>query len=162
MSDDSATKKFVDLDNARVDDQREVMKEIIDADHCPFCLENLRKYHKQPTLKEGSYWLVTKNQWPYVHTKLHLLFIYKTHAVKLSELNPAAGKELVELAQWAEKEFSIPGGGLALRFGDTDYSAGTVAHLHAQILQPDIDASGYDDKPVKVKIGKTGRGKLLQ
>ena len=153
----TVAKKFVDMDNARLDDQREVMKDIIDADHCPFCLENLQKYHKQPILKDGKYWLLTTNQWPYAHTKVHLLLIYKTHVERLSELDPAAGVELLELAQWAEKEFSIPGGGLALRFGDTDYSAGTVAHLHAQLLQPDIDAPDYDEKPVKVKIGKTGR-----
>lgn len=149
-----ADAKFVDIDNARVDEQRRVMSEIIDAAHCPFCLENLRQYHKQPILKEGKYWLLTTNQWPYEHTKVHLMLIYKEHVEHLSEMNPSAGVELIELAQWAVKEYSIPGGGLAMRFGDTNYSAGTVAHLHAQLLQPDIDAPDYDDKPVKVKIGK--------
>ena len=154
------TKKFVDLDNARVDDQKSVMRTIINAEHCPFCLENLHKYHKQPILKEGKYWLLTTNQWPYQNTKIHLLLIYKTHVETLGELDPAAGVELLEFAQWAEKEYAIPGGGLAIRFGDTNYSAGTVAHLHAQLLQPDIDAPNYDEKPVKVKIGKTGRNSI--
>lgn len=148
---------FVDLDNTRVDEQRAVMRDIIAADHCPFCLENLQKYHKQPILKDGKYWLLTTNQWPYEHTKLHLLLIYKVHVEKLGEIDPEAGAELIKLAQWAEKEYSMPGGGLAIRFGNTNYSAGTVAHLHAQLLQPDIDAPNYDEKPVKIKIGKTGR-----
>lgn len=146
--------KFVDLDNARVDEQREVMRDIIDAEHCPFCPENVQKYHKQPILKVGTYWLVTANQWPYEHTKLHLLIILKKHGERLADMPVEAGCELIELAQWAEQEYKMPGGGLAIRFGDTNYSAGTVAHLHAQLLQPDIDAPDYDEKPVKVKIGK--------
>ncbi len=146
---------FVDLENAREDSQRAVMREIIDANHCPFCRENLQKYHKQPILKEGQYWLVTTNQWPYPHTKVHLLLICKEHVTNLSELKPQAGEELVTLSQWAEKEFQMIGGGLAMRFGDMNYSAGTIAHLHVQLLMPSIDDPDYDEKPVKIKIGKT-------
>lgn len=145
---------FVDLENAREDSQRAVMREIIDANHCPFCRENLQKYHKQPILKEGKYWLVTTNQWPYTHTKLHLMFIAATHVTELQALDPQAGAELIEFAQWAEKEYAIPGGGLAMRFGDMNHSAGTIAHLHVQLVVPDIDAPDYDEKPVKIKIGK--------
>lgn len=152
-------KKFVDLDNARFDDQRAMMEEIIAADHCPFCLENLQKYHQEPILKEGKYWLLTTNKWPYTNTKYHFLLIHKTHIEHLLELTPEAGAELIEIAQWTAKEYDIPGGGLAMRFGDTEYSAGTVAHLHVQLLQPDIDTPGYDEAPVRIKIGKTGRGK---
>ncbi len=145
----------VDLDNAREKEQVKVMKKIISAGECPFCLKNLRKYHKEPILKEGKYWLLTKNQWPYKHTKLHLLAIYKEHAEKLNDLAPEASRELLELVQWAERKFSIPGGGWVMRFGDTNYSAGSVKHLHAQLLVPDIEAPDYLDKPVRVKIGKT-------
>jgi ATP adenylyltransferase len=151
----SEHKKFVDLDNARVEEQKKVMEDIADANHCPFCLENLQKYHKKPILKEGEYWLLTENQWPYENTTIHLLAIYKQHVTDLASLDPEAGKELLEMMQWAETEFKIPGGGFVVRFGDTDYSAGTVNHLHAQLLQPDIHAPTYLDKPVKIKIGKT-------
>jgi diadenosine tetraphosphate (Ap4A) HIT family hydrolase len=143
---------FVDIDNTREDDQREVMQDIISADHCPFCTENLKKYHKQPLLKDGKYWLVTSNQWPYKNTKVHLLIIYKEHAVELSELNPESGKELLEFTAWAEKEYQIPGGGWSMRFGDTNYSAGTVNHIHVQFIQPDIEAPDF--KPVRIKLGK--------
>lgn len=146
---------FVDLDNARVEEQRQVMRDIIAAGHCPFCRENLDKYHKQPMLKEGKFWLLTYNQWPYQFTKLHLLAIYKTHAEKLSELDSAAGQELIQMLQWAEKEFNVPGGAFAIRFGDTNYSAGTVAHIHAQFILPDIHHLDYLQKPVKIKVGKT-------
>ncbi len=146
---------FVDLDNARVEEQRQVMRDIIAAGHCPFCRDNLDKYHKQPILKEGIFWFLTYNQWPYENTKLHLLAIYKNHAEKLSELDPAAGQELIQILQWAEKEFNVPGGAFAVRFGDTNYSAGTVAHIHAQYIWPDIHHPNYKQKPVKIKVGKT-------
>lgn len=149
----SSKNQHINLDNARGDEQKQVMQDIMAADHCPFCHENLTKYHKQPILKEGTYWLVTTNQWPYPYTKLHLLFIYKEHVTHLPGMNPDAGRELIELAQWAQAEYDVPGGGLAMRFGDTDHSAGTVAHLHAQFLVPDLDHPTYE--PVRIKIGRT-------
>ena len=145
-------KQYVDLDNAREEDQKQVMRDIISADECPFCLNNLKKYHKQEILKDGKYWILTYNQWPYDFTRLHLLLILKEHAENLSQLDPNAGKEMIEILAWAEKEFKVKGGGIGLRFGDTNYSAGTVNHLHAQFIVPDIDDPNF--KPVRLKIGK--------
>lgn len=142
---------FINLNNARETEQIKVMQKIADQAHCPFCSENLRLYHRQPILKEGEYWLATKNQWPYPHTKHHLLLIYKAHATKLADLHPAAGAELFTLIQELEQEFAFEGGGLALRFGDTDFSAGTVNHLHVQLIVP--DALAEDFEPVRVKLG---------
>lgn len=148
----SDSKKFVDLDNARVDEQREEMHRIIEAGHCPFCPENLALYHKQPVLKDGQYWSVSANQWPYENVKLQLLAIYKTHAETLTEIDPAAGEELLRFFSEIVEEYHIPGGALAMRFGDTNYSAGTVAHLHAQFIWPDIEKPDFT--PVRFKIGK--------
>ena len=67
---DASTKKdFVDLDNARVAEQRQVMEKIIADGKCPFCLENILQYHKEPILKDGTHWILTKNQWPYRSTR---------------------------------------------------------------------------------------------
>ncbi len=147
------TANFVDIENARYDDQREEMQKIIDAGHCPFCMENFHLYHKQPTLKEGQYWLITSNQWPYDHTELHLLAILKYHAETISELKPEAGAELFQLFGEIEKEKNIPGGGIAFRFGDTNYSAGSVKHLHAQLIIPAINEPDFE--PTRFKIGKS-------
>ncbi len=146
-------KQFIDIENTRTDVQKKVMADIADAQHCPFCSENLAKYHTQPILRETKYWLLTKNQWPYAHTKVHLLAIYKTHAERLAELAPEAGEDLLELMQWAEAKYDVPGGGWAMRFGDTNHSAGTVLHIHAQFLVPDLESAGFE--PVRIKIGKS-------
>lgn len=144
----------INLGNARVAEQRQVMKKILAEDHCPFCSENFSTYHSQPLIKETKFWMLTTNQWPYANTQLHLLAVYKPHATTLAELEPQAGAELIELLQWAEREFEVPGGGWAMRFGDTDYSAGTINHLHVQFLVPDIDNPSFAEQPVRLKIGK--------
>lgn len=150
-------KQFVDLDNARYEDQRQIMEEILKVGHCPFCQGNFEKYNTEPYLKDGQHWFLTYNKWPYENTKNHFLLITKEHVEAFSELSPAASAELFELASWAIQEFKMEGGALALRFGSTDYSAGTVQHLHAQLIQPDIDAPNYNEKPVRLKIGKTSK-----
>jgi diadenosine tetraphosphate (Ap4A) HIT family hydrolase len=142
---------FINLNNARQQDQIEVMQKIADQNHCPFCAENLQHYHKEPILKETAHWLVTKNQWPYPHTKHHFLLIYKKHATSLQELDIEAGKELFALMQELAEKYQFEGGGLAMRFGDTDFSAGTVNHLHVQLIVP--DAMAEDFEPVRIKLG---------
>lgn len=143
---------FVDLDNARVDEQRDVMKDIMAAGHCPFCWDVLKKYHHQPIMKQGTYWIITPNQWPYENVAMQLLAIYRDHVETIHEIEPAAGAELLTLLGEIELEHQIPGGGLAMRFGDTNYSAGTVKHIHAQFIWPDINKVGF--QPVRFKIGK--------
>jgi ATP adenylyltransferase len=143
---------FVDIDNSREEEQVKVMEKIIENGECPFCLENLGKYHQEDFIKESEHWVLTANRWPYENTQHHFLAILKTHAENLQEIPAGAGDELIEIFQWLEKEYSLPGGGWAMRFGDTKYSAGTVKHIHAQFIVPDIKKEGF--KPVRFKIGK--------
>ncbi len=149
----TGNQQLVDIENARVPEQVTEMEQILREGHCPFCREHLAEHHKNPILKETKHWLLTFNQWPYEHTKVHLLAIYREHAVELSEVAPEAGRELLELMQWSVKEFNVPGGAFAMRFGDTNYSAGSVNHMHAQFVQPDIDAPDYQS--VRIKVGKS-------
>lgn len=146
-------KKVVDLDNYRVEEQLIAMQEIAASGECPFCMEYFDKHQAGETLFDGKYWLLTYNRWPYKNTKVHLLAIYKNHVEHIVEVVPQAGKELIEIFQWAAGHFDVPGGGFVMRFGDTDYSAGSVHHLHAHFIQPDITAKEYE--PVRVKLGKS-------
>ncbi|MEO8581800.1 MAG: hypothetical protein ABI425_04495 [Patescibacteria group bacterium] len=148
----SSHTQFVDLDNARVDEQREVMKKIINEGHCPFCSENLHLYHTVANELEGDHWFITKNLWPYKNTKFHYLAILKRHAELVSELTNEEGAELIQLLGKLEKKLKVTGGGFAVRFGDTNYSAGTVKHIHAQFIVPDIDNDNFE--PVRFKLGK--------
>ena len=147
-------KPTVILENAREKEQLEVMKKILDKGICPFCEDNLGKFHHKPILKRGKFWTLTINQWPYKNTKIHLLAISKTHAEKLSDLKSIAGKELWELMSWAEKKYKIKGGALCFRFGDPQLNKATVNHLHAHLLTVKIkkpESRGYET--IKFKVG---------
>ena len=145
---------FVNLKNARVEEQLEVMKMIQEKGFCPFCPEHVSKSQLRPVIKQGKYWHIRKNRWPYKNTRVHLIVIYNTHVEKLSEINPEASQELFELAKWVEKEYKIAGGGLCLRFGDFRLNGGTVLHLHTHIIAADI--TNRDDpnyQPVRFRVG---------
>jgi diadenosine tetraphosphate (Ap4A) HIT family hydrolase len=135
------------------------MDEIAKQGHCPFCAENIDKYHKNPILKEGKYWLLTDNQWPYPKVKHQLLAIYKTHIEHIKEMDAEAGAELITLFKEETLKRNIPGGGIIIRFG-SDPKGGnygsTVLHIHAHLIEPDLDALGEAESfKFKVKIGQS-------
>ena len=146
------SKPHLDLDNARYPDQIATMQASLDNNESPFLPENLAKYHHLPIIKQGQYWYITANQWPYEHTAWHYLIISNQYWTKLEDITPAAAAEALELAQWLKQEIDCPGGALSLRFGDSNYSGATIDHLHWQFIVPDIHAPDYDR--VHVTIGK--------
>jgi len=140
--------RFVLKKNTRLQDQRAVYEKIEEENHCPFCPENLLTYHKRPIIKDGKYWILTENQWPYEKVKHQLLAIYKTHIEHLTEMDPLAGKELVEFFQAECQKRNIPGGGIAIRFGSNHEHGSygnSVLHLHANLIEPDLDKLGPDE-----------------
>ncbi len=136
----------VNLDNARNDEQLQVMETIIKDDVCPFCTEHLEDYHKEPTLRQGEHWMLTPNQWPYDNTRVHLLAIATYHAESLGDLKKGSMDELLEHLQWAEFTYSVAAGGLAMRFGDVKINGASVNHLHAHFIVPE------DDLPPETKV----------
>jgi ATP adenylyltransferase len=147
-------KPFVNLDNARLSEQKEVMETILARGECPFCPENLTKYHQRPILKEGSHWVLTENQWPYENTRVHLLLIHREHAEKLIDVSPEAWMDLGGLVTWAEQHYGILSGGLGMRFGDPSGNGGSVRHLHTQLLTARVtDKNDPVYKPVRLRVG---------
>jgi len=144
-------KVYVDLAHARTPDQLAVMSRITAEGVCPFCPENLAKYHHKEIIREGKFWVLTLTQWPKSNTRIHLLAIYKFHAETLSEMNPQAGVELFELLTWAEAFFKVIGGMFFLRFGESSYSGASVKHLHVQFVVPDMGKPDFE--PVRFKVG---------
>lgn len=126
----------MDTRHAKNKDYRRVLEEIQKEGKCPFCLVNFVRHHRNPVLREGASWVVTKNDYPYEGLILHLLFVYKSHALKISKVKAGAWDELIDHVSWAESEFNIKGGALAIRFGDTAYTGATVKHLHFHLIVP--------------------------
>jgi ATP adenylyltransferase len=124
----------VNLHHARTDFQRDIMRRIQKDKVCPFCEEHFLKYHTKPIIKKGKYWILTENFQPYHGTKHHLLAVSRKHIQSFEKLSAAARNELFSLFAMEVKKRKIPGGGIFMRFGDSDYSGGTVEHLHAQLI----------------------------
>lgn len=141
---------YVNLDNARFDDQRAVMKEIAENEHCPFCPENLQSYHKQEILRTGEHWTLTPIQWPYEFTQLHLLAISAYHAESLNDLKEGSFDELLKHFQWAELTYNIAAGGLAMRFGDVKRNGASIRHLHMHMIVPSDDKRPEDKIRFKI------------
>ncbi len=143
MKDENKPIEHIELSTVRHEKQRKVMEQIKEDGVCPFCMENLSKYHKNPILIEGDYWLITDNQWPYEKVKHQVLAIHKEHIEHIKDLKPKAGAELFKLFGQVAKERNIPGGGVAIRFGSNpehgNYGS-SVKHLHAHLIEPDLEA----------------------
>lgn len=118
---------------------------------CPFCPTNFI-YHKKPILKKYKGWIITKNSWPYKNSQKHLVIMPLNHKEQFAELTIDDFKTLKYLVNWANKNLNIKGGGLALRFGDTNYTGATVYHLHFHLIVPKLDRKKLS-KPVYFPIG---------
>jgi hypothetical protein len=147
--------RFIQMDSVRREDQQKVMEEIKEQGHCPFCRENLEKYHKNPILKEGKFWILTENQWPYEKVKHQLLAIYKTHIEHIKEMDPEAGSELFQMFAEETVKRNISGGGVAMRFGSSEHGnyGSSVLHIHAHLVEPDLEALD-ESEAWKFKFGQ--------
>jgi len=144
-------KEFVNLEHARTSEQKAVMKKIKEAGVCPFCPEHFQKYHSKKILRESKWWTLTENMSPYEGSRVHLIFVYKQHITMLSEISEEGLKNLFDLTNKAIKEYKIVGGTLLFRFGDTNYTGGSVGHLHAQLITG--GPANSTKEGIRVKIG---------
>lgn len=147
--------RFINMSLIRRKDQRATMEEIKKQGHCPFCRENLSKYHKNPILKEGKFWLLTENQWPYEKVKHQLLAIYQKHIEHLREMEDGAGDELLRFFKEEATKRNMEGGGIAIRFGSSVHGnyGSSVYHIHAHLVEPDLDALAQNEA-WKFKFGQ--------
>lgn len=151
-------RRTVNLTHARTHFQRTVMERIQKDKVCPFCEEHFLKYHTKPIILKGKYWILTENFQPYEGARVHLLAVSRKHVYHFEELSPAAHHELFALFAKELKKRKIQGGTLLMRFGNTDYSSGTVEHLHAQLISGAKRGKGRE--PLSTYIGyKAGKTK---
>lgn len=145
-------KKHVVMHHSRTDDQRAIHKKIIKDGVCPFCWKYFTKYHKNPILKKGKYWIVTENAWPYQGTSHHFLFVHKRHIEHLSKIKPDEWQELLLLIKKTTFPSVKNGGSFFIRFGDGDITGASVTHLHAHVIQGGKRKTKKTD-PLMVQLG---------
>lgn len=140
---------YMNMDNAREGAQREKMRRIAELGICPFCPEHFRDFHDAPVLAENESWLLTKNDFPYEGASEQFLLVLKRHAEHVRDLSAAEWGRLGELSEKAASG-SFGGGAFVMRFGDTAFTGGTIAHLHAHVIFGGKDA---DQGKLKVSVG---------
>ena len=62
-------------------------------------------------------------------------------------------KTVSKLINWAIKKYKIEGGGLTVRFGNSDYTGATVHHLHFHLIVPKFNKKKKEVDPVYFPIG---------
>lgn len=129
----------------------EVISKINNDGVCPFCPENLKLYHKNPILKEGDFWLVTENMYPYKNAKYHFLLIYKKHIEDIAGIETEGWLELKNILNNINTDYEIKGGSFFFRFGETKYTGATVSHLHSHLISRNLDSDS--DEPILARLG---------
>jgi diadenosine tetraphosphate (Ap4A) HIT family hydrolase len=145
-----STNSNVDPSNARNPEYKKAMDEIVTTTECPLCT---LKWHPNPIIRDDGYWLLTKNGFPYEDTKQHLLMIAKRHIVDIGELTDQEAISMFKTVKWANTEFNIEGGGLAMRYGNPKYTGATITHLHAHLIQSELAEPDSEGK-IKAKVVK--------
>lgn len=145
-------KKFVNLSNARPGEYKSIIEKIAKTGKCPFCPENF-KYHKKPILKRRENWFITEGSWPYKNAKVHLIILGLNHRENLLELKKRDVEAILYLIHFGIKKYKIKGGALAVRFGNTNYTGASVAHLHFHLISPEINKKTKRARAVDFPIG---------
>lgn len=145
-------KPFVSINNAGLrGGYRKDLERIRRDGVCPFCPENLARYHRKPTIKQGRWWVLTENGYPYKGARHHLLIIHRRHIENIADIAPAAWRELLLMTQSEIKKRRMEGGTFYLRFGETSYTGASVAHLHGNLISPDTRRKNR--KPIFTRVG---------
>jgi len=145
-------KNFVNIKNAKNGEYKNVIEEIAKTGKCPFCKDNL-KYHRKPILKRINKWFLTEATWPYKNIRCHFMILGEKHRENFLELKKDDLEAVSSLVKWAIKKYKIKGGGLAIRFGNTDYTGASVAHLHFHLISPKINKKTGNAEVVNFPIG---------
>lgn len=104
---------------------------------CPFCKLDLEK---NIMVASNDVWTAWKNPYPLNNTDLHLVMAPREHLTHIRDLMTEDWLAFGELLETISILFSnqMPGGGLIMRFGDQEFHAGSIKHLHANLIVPNL------------------------
>jgi len=124
--------------HAHTEEYRQMLERIISDGVCPFCIDFCEgkkpTYHPNPILIETDWWVVTENVRKYDGVVEQLLFVPKMHVLEPWNLSTETWVNLQKVQRAICEMRKIPAGAFVMRFGDTDFTGGSVTHLHAQLI----------------------------
>ena len=104
------------------------------ARFCPFCPTELARRGRAPLFCVGE-WMLLENEFPRTDTEQMLLIVPHRHVINVRDLNGSDWRSIGVLFDYYEIGGST-GGGLLMRFGDPRNHAGTIDHLHLNVVRP--------------------------
>jgi diadenosine tetraphosphate (Ap4A) HIT family hydrolase len=134
--------------NFRVDEQLAEMRRLEGEGVCLFCPEYLST--SPEVLHRTAGWTVVPNRYPYRETRLHLLLVPDEHVTDMAELSELAQRDFWAVLRWAKLHYGLAHYGLAARNGDSEYTGGTIRHLHIHLLQGDVDDPAHQGVRVRL------------
>lgn len=140
----------VDPNNARDKNYQKLLEKCQAEGTCPFCPISPER---NPTLKEINGWVITTCNPPYKEADKHFLLVPKKHITSITDLLTDDLIAIKDGILWLIKEYSIPGGGITMRFGDTKYAGSTVVHLHVHLFVTKLKDDQSKAIPIYFPIG---------
>lgn len=110
------------------------MENTIEKGVCPLCKPDPKI---NVVIREGAYWMAWHNPFGYKHHRHHVILATKVHCTEIDELTPRMWMELGNFISSITDELDVPGGAIVMRFGDPNFTASTLRHLHMHIQVPD-------------------------
>jgi diadenosine tetraphosphate (Ap4A) HIT family hydrolase len=148
----SERRPLYNLDAAREQEQRRYMEELEAAGICVFCPEHVARYHREPVEQTGTYWYVTRNDYPYEGAAAHYLIVARRHVASFDELPDEAGAELWEIRRELKRRLAPLALATVERSGDMRFNGGSVAHLHVHLVALDATPA----KTVRFRVSAHG------
>lgn len=145
--------KFVDKRYAKSDAYRELLEKIDDQNVCPFCPVHIKKFKREPVLKQSGKWSIMRVDYPYKNAEEHFVIIGERHKTNFNQLSLMDFASIRNLVNWAIAKFKIKGGGFCCRFGDTNMTGATVSHFHIHLIVPKLNKRTKRAKVVNFPIG---------
>jgi diadenosine tetraphosphate (Ap4A) HIT family hydrolase len=102
---------------------------------CPFCPAELTRRERRP-LEFLADWMLLENEFPRPDTERMLLVVPRSHLIDTGDLSERDAREMWLLVRIARKYHGFSGGGLVMRDGDPRDHAGTIEHLHLNLIKP--------------------------
>jgi len=143
--------KLYYIDEWRTLEQVAQMEDLEKRGVCVFCEKHFKAEHREPIEIETEHWLVTKNDYPYPNTKLHLLIVPKEHVSVFADLSKEAQNEYGVVLCQIEQHFNQTSYSQFMRAGDFRYTGASIFHLHAHVIAADHENKKFEK--IRVKLG---------
>lgn len=103
--------------------------------YCPFCPTELGRRGRLPITTHGV-WQLLENEFPNPNTERMLLITPVNHRCNPGTLTSDDWTEIGSLFEYCQEQLDIKSGGVVFRFGDPHQHAGTIAHMHINVIAP--------------------------